>query len=339
MTAPIRLMLADGGARRFATRIRDCQDSKAFELIVPENDALANQLAAAPQADAILCYQAQLPAAVIDAARSLKFIQKHGVMCRNIDVAAATARKIPVATIALMRSVTVAEHALTMMLACARKVTVGHAAVTQGVYRDMGLEPIATSQRNYKPNWPKIQGVTELFKAAVGIIGMGDIGMEIAKRCRAFDMKVCYYDLARHDAAFEAARGLHYLPFDDLLAECDFIVTIVPHTPQTEGMIGEKQLALMKPSAIFVNVGRGGLVDEAALVAALQAKRIAMAGLDVYRNEPLPFDSPLIKLPNVVLTPHNGGGSYRSWEVDTPASLGNIRKFFAGETVEGIVNA
>ncbi len=339
MGASIRLMLADGMARRFAQRVSNCPDARPFKLIIPENDSLPNVIAAAPEADAILSYQAQIPASVIEAAPSLKFIQKHGLTCRNIDVAAASARGIPVATVALMRSATVAEHALALMLACARKVIPGHSAVTQAAYQRMGLEPMVTSQRNYRSNWPKIQGVTELFKASVGIVGMGDIGMEIAKRCRAFDMTIYYYQRTRHAAKIEAALGMRYMPFDELLSASDFVVLVVPHTPETEGMIGEKQLARMKPCAILINVGRGGLLDEAALFASLQNHRIAMAGLDVYRSEPLPEESPLRTLPNVVLTPHNGGGSYRSWEVDTPASLRNIQRFFAGEPVEGVINA
>jgi phosphoglycerate dehydrogenase-like enzyme len=339
MSESIRLLVADGMARRFALRVRNCPDAEPFRLIIPENDSLPNVLAAAPEADAILCYQAQIPAAAIEAAPSLKFIQKHGLTCRNIDVAAATARGIPVATVALMRSVTVAEHALALILACARKLIPGHTAVTQATYQQMGLEPMVTSQRNYRSNWPKIQGVTELFKASVGIIGMGDIGMEIAKRCRAFDMTIYYYQRTRHPEKIENALGIRHMPFAELLSASDFVVLVVPHTPDTEGMIGENELGRMKPSAILINVGRGGLIDEAALFAALQSNRIAMAGLDVYRSEPLPAESPLRTLPNVVLTPHNGGGSYRSWEVDTPASLRNIRRFFAGEPVEGIINA
>ena len=113
---------------------------------------------------------------------------------------------------------------------------------------------------------------------------------------------------------------------------------MIPHTPESEGLIGDRELARMKPSVTLINVGRGGLVDEEALIAALQSKRIAMAGLDVYRNEPLPAASPLRTLPNVVLLPHTGGGSYRSWEIDIPASLRNIQQFFTGEKAEGIIN-
>ena len=335
----IKLMLADGAARKFTRRLRESPAAGAFDLIIPEDDSEAAQLASAPQADAMLVYQAEVPASVIRAATALKFIQKHGLNCRNIDVAAATARNVRVATVPLLRNVTVAEHALALMLACARKVVPGHLAVSGAVYQSMGLEPAATTQRNYSSNWARIEGVTELFHATVGIVGMGDIGSEIAKRCRAFGMPLCYYQRTRHPAAVEESLGVRYLPFDELLAVSDYVVLVVPHTPETEGLINARALARMKPAATLINVGRGGLVDEQALYEALRDKRIAMAGLDVYRNEPLPVSSPLRTLPNVVLLPHTGGGSYRSREVDVPASLGNIQRFFSGQGAGGIVNA
>lgn len=339
MGKPIRLLLADGAARKFALRVRESREVRPFSLIIPENDTEAALLASASEADAILCYQAGVAASVIRAAPSLRLIQKHGLNCRNIDVAAATQRNVRVATVPLMRSVTVAEHALALMLACARKVIPGHQAVTEAVYQEMRLDPIVTSQRNYCSNWAGIKGVTELFQAVAGIVGMGDIGMEIAKRCRAFGMPVCYYQRTPHPNAIEESLGIRYLPLDDLLSLSDYVVLVIPHTPESEGLIGDRELARMKPSATLINVGRGGLVDEEALIAALQSKRIAMAGLDVYRNEPLPAASPLRTLLNVVLLPHTGGGSYRPWEIDISASLRNIQRFFAGERAEGIINA
>jgi phosphoglycerate dehydrogenase-like enzyme len=277
-------------------------------------------------------------AAVIEAATALRLIQKHGINCRNIDVAAATRRKVPVATVPLMRNVTVAEHALALMLACARRILPGHQAVTGADYQALGLEPALTTQKSYRSNWAGIEGVTELFQATAGIIGMGDIGMEIARRCRAFGMPVCYFQRTRHPEGIEASLGIRYLPLDDVLATADYLVLVIPHTSESAGLINERTLAMMKPTATLINVGRGGLVDEAALAAALQNRRLAMAGLDVYQREPLPAESPLIRLPNVVLLPHTGGGSYRSWEVDLPASLGNIRRFFAGEPAAGVIN-
>jgi phosphoglycerate dehydrogenase-like enzyme len=201
----------------------------------------------------------------------------------------------------------------------------------------MGIEPVVTAHRTYRSNWARIEGMGELFRTTVGIVGMGDIGMEIAKRCRAFAMNIRYYQRTRHPQAIEDALGMRYLSFDELLAESDYVVLVLPHTPDTEGIIGARELALMKVSATLVNVGRGGLIDEGALAAALRDRRIAMAALDVYRREPLPADSPLLTLPNVLLLPHTGGGSYRSWELDTPAVLRNIALFFEGKA-EGIVN-
>lgn len=339
MTRPMRLLVADPATGRFSQRVRGSPAAGAFRLLLPEQDTPEALLAAAPEADAILCYQAQVPAPVIEAAPALKLIQKQGVNCKNIDVAAATRRNVRVATLPLMRSITVAEHALALLLACARKIVTGHQAVTGAVYREMGLEPIVTTQRNYRANWARIEGVSELHQATAGIVGMGDIGMEIAKRCRAFGMTVVYHQRTPHPAAVEAALGIRYLPLDELLAASDYVVLVIPHTPESEGLIGARELARMKPSATLVNVGRGGLIDEDALVAALRERRIAMAGLDVYRTEPLPATSPLLALPNVVLLPHLGGGSYRGWEIDIPAALRNIERFFAEGKADGIVNA
>lgn len=330
MAEPIRVLVTDCASSRFVFHLRESRAHEAFALLIPDDDAETARLALAPAADAILCYQAPLSAAVIEAAPSLKLIQKHGLNCRNIDTAAAARRNIPVATLPLMRNVTVAEHALALILACARKIIPAHQAVAGAAYRDMGLQPTPTTQGNYRSNWARIGGITELYRTTVGIVGMGDIGMEIAQRCRAFGMDIVYTQRTRHDAHTEDALAMRYLPLDRLLAASDFVVLVVPHTAQTEGLIGETALSLMKPSATLINVGRGGLVDEHALAVALSSGSIAMAGLDVYRAEPLPAESPLRELPNVVLTPHLGGGSYRTWDVDIPAVLDNMRRFFAG---------
>jgi len=339
MTEPIRLLVADPATSRFGQRVRNAPAVRAFRLLLAENETPEALLAAAPEAEAILCYQANVTSRLIQAAPALKLIQKQGLNCKNIDVAAATQRNVRVATRPLMRSITVAEHALALLLACARKIVPGHHAVTGAVYREMGLEPVVTSQPIYRGNWARIEGISELYQATAGIVGMGDIGMEIARRCRAFGMPVVYYQRTPHPPAAEASLGIRYLPLDDLLAASDYVVLVIPHTPESEGLIGARELALMKPSATLVNVGRGGLVDEEALAVALRDRRIAMAGLDVYRTEPLPAASPLIGLPNVVLLPHLGGGSHRGWDIDIPAALQNIQRYFEDGRADGIVNA
>lgn len=338
MSEQIRLMVADGAAGKITRKLVDLPEAAGFRLIIPEDNTEAALVACAPEADAILSYQTPVSGSVIRAARSLKLIQKHGLNCRNIDVDAATRQNVRVGTTPLLRSVSVAEHALALMLACARKVIPGHHAVTQAVYQEMGQQPVITSESSYRPNWAAIKGIKEVFGAAVGIVGMGDIGMEIAKRCRAFGMTLYYTQRAPHSSATEATLGIRYLPLDDLLSLSDYVVLVVPHTAATEGLIGARTLARMQSSATLINVGRGGLIDEEALIAWLRSNPSAMAALDVYRSEPLPAASPLRTLPNVVFLPHTGGGSYRSHEVDPPASLRNIKRYFAGETVEGIIN-
>ncbi len=331
MSDTIRLLVTDGASGKFLKRVQANPASAPFTIIAPDRADEDALLALAPEADAILCYKAGLSAAVIRAARNVKYIQKHGLNCKNIDVEAAAKRGIRVGTQSLMRNATVAEQALTLMLCCARKTIPGQKAVEAAVYKEMGLEPVATSQWNIRPNWPELAGVGELFGESVGIIGLGDIGMDIAKRCTAFDMKIYYHQRTRHTPDVEAEYQAAYLPFDELLKRVSYLVLVLPHTEESAGMIGAAQLARMKKTATLINVGRGALVDEEALVQALRAGEIAMAGLDVYRYEPLPAESPLLHMPNAVLTPHNGGGSNRQWDVDIPASLGKIAAFFGGE--------
>jgi len=162
--------------------------------------------------------------------------------------------------------------------------------------------------------------------------------MEVAKRCRAFGMNVLYHQRERYPPDVEAMYQARHMPLDDLLEAVDYLVLILPHTPETDGMIGSEAFARMKPTATLINVARGGVVDEDALVDALKSGQIAMAGLDVYREEPLPASSPLCGMTNVVLAPHTGGGSYRSRTLDRPAALANIARFFRGEPAEGIIN-
>jgi phosphoglycerate dehydrogenase-like enzyme len=300
---PIRLVL-DSGSPRFVDEVRALPDAARFEIISYEGKGEEALKDLVPQAEAIYIYQHFLPAAFIQSAPSLRFIQKHGLNCKNIDLSAATARGIPVATIPLVRNAVVAEQAMALMLACSRKIIPGHQAVVGAVYREMGIEPVRTAQREHKGNWPKIANLAELKEASAGIIGLGDIGMEIARRCRAFDMEVFYYQRQPHPPAVEAMYEARYLPLEELLARVDYLVLVLPHTPESEGLIGARELARMKPSATLINVARGAVVDEDALAVALEEGRIAMAGLDVFREEPLPASSPLLRLPNVVLTPH-----------------------------------
>ena len=220
----IRLLVTEDPSIRFVKKVRECPIASSFRIMIPKDHTKESLAMLAPEADAILCFRAELPGSVIRAATSLRFIQKHGLNCSNIDIAAATERNVLVATMPLMRNASVAEHALALMLACARKVIPGHRAVSQAIYQEMGLEPIETSQWNYRRNWAGIEGVTELFQATCGIIGMGDVGMEIARRCGAFGMTLYYYQRTPHPKEVEIALGIRYLPLDELLTVSDYVV-------------------------------------------------------------------------------------------------------------------
>jgi D-3-phosphoglycerate dehydrogenase len=149
-----------------------------------------------------------------------------------------------------------------------------------------------------------------LWRASVGIVGLGRIGKAVARRCRGFKMRILAYDSVP-DVAFARENGVSLVPLDTLLREADIVTLHAPHTPETENLINREQLALMKPGAYLINTARGGLVDEEALYEALTSGRLAGAGLDVFRNEP-PVGSPLLGLGNVVLSPHCAGDNATS---------------------------
>ncbi|MGQ9467788.1 MAG: D-2-hydroxyacid dehydrogenase [Anaerolineae bacterium] len=184
--------------------------------------------------------------------------------------------------------------------------------------------------------WEKLP-LRELRDLTVGIIGLGDIGTEVARLCRAFGMRVL--GLRRRSAPSDVADEV--LPPDrlqDLLARSDFVVIAVPLTAETRGMIGRAELAAMKPDAWLINISRGAIVDEEALIEALQAGRIGGACLDVFSQEPLPPESPLWDMPNVIITPHNSWSSPHIEEREIDLFLENLRRYVAGEPLLNVVD-
>jgi len=189
-------------------------------------------------------------------------------------------------------------------------------------------------QREHR--WEKLP-LRELRGLTVGIVGMGDIGTEVARLCRAFGMRVL--GLRRRPAPSDLADEV--LPPDrlqDLLARSDFVVIAVPLTAETRGMIGRAELAAMKPDAWLVNISRGAIVDEEALIEALRAGRIGGACLDVFTQEPLPPESPLWDMPNVIITPHNSWSSPHIEEREIALFLENLRRYVAGEPLLNVVD-
>jgi phosphoglycerate dehydrogenase-like enzyme len=178
----------------------------------------------------------------------------------------------------------------------------------------------------------------DLKDKTLGIVGLGGIGSEVARRAKAFDMRVIATRRRpeRPSKDVDEVRGAEALPW--LLGESDYVALCPALIPETRHLIGAEQLRLMKPTAYLMNVGRGGLVDEGALVEALQAGEIAGAGLDVFEEEPLPADSPLWEMPNVMITPHRAGDSRRSHERFMALFCENLRRYVAGEALLNVVD-
>jgi glyoxylate reductase len=302
-----------------------------LRLIAPDTagaEALAHLL---PQAEIIITQDQPVTAEMIAAAPKLRLVQRYGSRPLGIDMPAALAAGVAVATMPLHGCIAVAELAMTLILGLSKNLIKAHDATVSGAYRDLGVEPILTEQRKHKFQWMKLPGLLEIRGHTLGIIGFGEIGAETARRAKAFDMQVIYNKRQRLPTAIEEAEGVTYAEKDDLLRQSDFVLLSSPLTPETQGMIGARELALMKPSAFLVNISRGGVIDEEALVAALREHRIAGAGLDVFVYEPIPFDHPLLACDNVILTPHIGGGTGGARDRQMGDVLANVQRFAAGE--------
>lgn len=237
-------------------------------------------------ADAVIVRLSPLNAEMIAAAPRLRVIGRHGAGLDNVDLAAATQRNIPVVYVPRTHGLSVAEHTIMLMLALARQLPRLDQAVRSGAFE----------LRN------QVSGI-ELDGKTLGVIGLGNIGRLVGEKCRAaLRMRVLGYDpLLPPGVPLPADR---VADIETLLRESDVVTLHVPLTPQTRKLLGARQLALMKPTALVINTSRGEVVDEAALAEALRAGRIGGAAVDVYAIEPPPPDHPLLSAPHTVLTPH-----------------------------------
>lgn len=251
-------------------------------------------IAAVANCDVLYCLlHDKIDAKVIGANARLLGIASTTVTPADIDIAAATARRIPVTVVpAAVLDDATADLAWALMFAVARRVVESDRLMRSGIFPG--------SQSCYMEG-AAITGTT------LGLIGMGGVGRAAARRASGFSMRVLYYDPQRLDASQEDALGVTWVPFDRLLAESDFVSLHARLTPETRHMMGEREFARMKPTAFFVNTARGPLVAEEALVQALGQKLIAGAALDVFEHEPRPHPA-LLEMPNVVVTPHVGSG-------------------------------
>lgn len=235
------------------------------------------------EADAIICGEDSLTEKVIQSAPNLKVIAKFGVGVDKINLKAATERGIAVCNTPGANNESVADMAFALILGVARKLPVVDEMVRQG-------------------KWQPIIG-SEVFGKTLGIVGLGKIGKAVAKRARGFDLKLLAYD-EYPDKKFMQEHSIEQVTLEQLLQQADIVSLHVPSCAATKGLIGASQLALMKPDSYLINTSRGDVIDEAALLRALEQEQIAGAGLDVFASEPPEKDNPLLTLKNVVIAPH-----------------------------------
>ena len=281
-----------------------------------DRDALLPALA---EADAVIVRSAtQIDAAAIAAAPRLKVIARAGVGLDNVEVAAATARGVMVVNAPTSNIVSAAEQAVALLLAVARNTASASAALKAGEWK------------RSKYTGVEIQGKT------VGVVGLGRIGVLFAQRIAAFGTRLIAYDPYVQPAR-AAQLGVRLVGLEELLRESDFISIHLPKTPETVGLIGEKELALVKPGVRIVNAARGGLIDEQALADAIAEGRVAGAGVDVYAKEPC-TSSPLFAFDTVVATPHLGASTVEAQDKAGLAVARSVKLALQGEFVPDAVN-
>ncbi|HEY3474966.1 MAG TPA: D-glycerate dehydrogenase [Anaerolineales bacterium] len=273
--------------------------------------------------DGLLCLLTdKIDGEVMDeAGPQLKVISNHAVGFDNIDVSAATARKVPVGNTPDVLTDATADFAFALMMAVARRIPEGGRHVHDGKWKTWG--PMT------------LLGV-DIKGATLGLIGFGRIGKAVARRALGFDMRVIYYDPSekKPHRDLRATR----VDFETLLKESDFISLHTPLTPDTRHMIDSEALSKMKPNAVLINTARGPVVDPEALYEALKEKRIFGAGLDVTEPEPLPMDSPLLTLDNIVIVPHIASASKTSRDQMSWMAAQNLMAGLKGERLPNCVN-
>ena len=278
----------------------------------------------AGEADGILTnIMDRIDADVFQAAHRLKVVSQLGVGVDNIDVAEATRRGVLVGNTPGVLAKATADIAFGLLMSAARRISEGDRWLRAG---------------NWKMQYhPMVWLGAEIHGATLGIVGMGQIGVEMAKRARGFDMRVIYYSRTRK-LELESELGMEYFEPSDLLSTADFVTLHIPLTQETRHFIGERELRLMKPTAILINAARGAVVDFRALYTALKEGWISGAALDVTDPEPILPDDPLLTLDNLVITPHIGSASIDSRRRTCLLAARNVVAGIQGRRLEACAN-
>lgn len=267
-----------------------------YEVWPSETDGVPAEILAARAAaadGALVLLTDRIDAALMDAAPRCRVFANMAVGYDNVQVAEATRRGVLITNTPGVLTETTADLAFALLMATARRLYEGQRLMVEGGWKTWS---------------PMFMTGQEIHGATIGIVGAGRIGSAVARRARGFGMQIRYHNRSR-SAELEAETGARFCELDQLLQEADYVVVLLPLTPQTRGMFGAREFGLMKPSAVFINAARGPIVDEQALYQALVERKIWAAGLDVFEREPIGADHPLLTLPNVTAVPHIGSAT------------------------------
>ena len=314
---PTHILLTRNAPEEDLTRIR----AVSSHLVVEKAPTMEDALARAAEAEVV--FAGRWSDELWKAAPNLRWVQSGGAGVERFLTPEFVASPILLTNAAGIYAIPIADHVIAFMLAFSR-----------------GFPHYLRNQAERKWEWDAgpSGGGDELNGKTLGIVGLGGIGLEAAKRAKSFGMRVIATRRRpdRSTPFADEVRAPNALPW--LLAESDYLALCAALTLRTRHLIGERELRLMKPTAYLINIGRGGLIDEHALVLALQSGRLAGAGLDVFAKEPLPADSPLWSLPNVIITPHSSGSSPRSHDRLMELFCENLRRYLAGEELLNVVD-
>ena len=270
---------------------------------------------AAQDAEYFLGFARNMGSEFFRSAPKMRLVQLTSAGYDQVDVEAARKAGVPVSNNGGANAIAVAEHTMMLMLATLKRLVWHHNNVVAGKWR---IGNLADSR------------VYEVAGKTLGIVGLGNIGKKVARRAAGFDMTVIYYDIRRLTEDAEDALGVRFVLLSELMRRADVVSLHVPLDDSTRGLIGARELAAMKPSAIIVNTCRGPVIDEHALYQALKSEKIMGAGLDVMVDEPPRPDHPMLALPNVTLTPHSAGPTWDNWWARFRNGFDNIERVASG---------
>ena len=313
-------------------RMTRAMDEEKIELII-EPDA-EKRMAAVEEADFFLCENDPLPDDFYTRAKKLKLIQAGGYFFEKLQIERATDAGVPVMTFPMPITDSVADHTIMMLLALARNFEETMRAAREG--SDKPLSPQRPDGSAF--NWTQTQGIAPLRGMRLGVLGMGDIGRGVALRARAFGMEILYWNRTPLPESVDEALGARPVSREELFEKAQALLVGVALNDETRGIIGEKEIRTLPGGAYILNIGRGPLIDQEAMHRALTDGHLGGAGLDVFDPEPFPPDHPLLRLPNVIPSPHCAGGDDENILREIEIYFENIHRALAGDTPLEIVN-